>query len=80
MQRPQIGFGHQLRHAMLAAGLPILPQLEEDPENTIDALARDERRLDQPQESGILDGAVRTRLLQPLVVAAWRHLERATYR
>ena len=79
VQRAQIGFAHQPRDAMLAAGLAGFTQIEEDARGAVDAVTRDERRANQAKQPGILLGAVRDRLLQPLVVAARSHAEDAAH-
>jgi hypothetical protein len=56
--------------AVLATGLSRFTQIEEDARGTENAVARDERRSNQSQESSILLDVVGNRLLQPLVVAA----------
>src|SRR5688572_6208440 len=64
---------------MLTAGLSRLTQVEEeDAGSAIDAVTRDEGRADQAEQTGILLGVVRDRLLEPIVVAAHGHVEDAT--
>jgi hypothetical protein len=58
VQRAQVRLTHQSGDAMLAAGLAGLTQIEEDPRGTIDAVARNERRPNQPKQSGVLLGVI----------------------
>src|SRR5688572_21522199 len=80
MERPQIGLAHQSCDAMLATGLSGLAQIEEDARGAVDAVTRDERRTNEAQQPGVLLSAIRNRLLQPVVVPAWRYLEYAAHR
>src|SRR5262249_6281575 len=53
VQRSQVVLAHETRHAMLAAGLSRLPEVQKDPWRTVDAMAGDERRPNEPQQAGI---------------------------
>ena len=79
MKRPQFGLAHQSRDAMLATGLASFTQIEEDARRAVDAVARDERRTNQPKQSGVLLRAIRDGLQQPLVIAARGYFEDATH-
>jgi hypothetical protein len=49
VDRPQIGLAHQPGNATLAAGLSGFTQIEEDARRAVDAVARGERRTNQPK-------------------------------
>lgn len=59
---------HETRHAMLAARLSGLTEIEEDARRAVDAVAGDERCPDQPEESCVLLSSRRDRLTQLGVV------------
>src|SRR5579863_8717297 len=71
---------HKPRHAMLAACLPSLAEIEKDPRCAVNAVTRDEGRSDQPQKPCILKGTVRDRRLQPGVVPAGSDLQEPAQR
>jgi hypothetical protein len=66
VERPKIGFAHEPRDTVLAAGLAGFTQIEEDARGTVDAVARDEGRPNQTKQSGVLLRAVRDRLVMTL--------------
>jgi len=80
VERAQVGFAHEPRDTMLAAGLASFAQIEEDARGTVDAVARGEGRTNQTKQPGVLLRAVRNRLVKPRVVAARGHAEDATHR
>ena len=80
VERAQLVLAHEPRDAVLAAGLSRLTQVQEHTRGTVDALTRDERRPDQPEQPGVFLAAVRDRLQDPFGVAARRHAEYATHR
>src|SRR4051794_25340242 len=65
---------------MLAARFPGFSEIEKYSRRSVDAMTCDERRSDQTQESYVILGPVRHRLLQPCVVAAWRHRHHTAHR
>lgn len=70
VQGTQVIHAHQSCDAVLATGLPSLPQVQTDATGALDALTRRERRTDQTKQPGILSGPVRDRVREPLVVPA----------
>lgn len=66
---------HEAGHPVLAAGLARLSEIQEHAWCAVDALARDERRSDQPQQPGVLVSPPRQGLLERRVVPARRHVE-----
>lgn len=78
--RSNVVDAHKARYAMLAARLASLAQIKEHARCTVDAMARNERRSDQPEKPRVLDGSVRDRRAQPSVLAAGRDLQEPAHR
>jgi hypothetical protein len=79
MEGPALGLAHQPRHAVLAACLPGLAQVEEHPRCSVDALAGRVRRPDEMEQALVLLRSVRERLQEPRVVATRCDAEHATH-
>src|SRR4029079_12816938 len=65
---------------MLAADFARFTKIEKDTMRAVDAVTRNEGSPNQANKAGVFLRPVRSRLLQPLVVAARRDAENATHR
>ncbi len=71
MQGTKTVLAHQALDSVLATGLSRLTQVEKYTRGAINPMTGNKGRPDQPNESGVLLGAIGDRLLEPFVVATW---------
>ena len=70
---------HNPSHTMLATGLTCFAQIKKDPRGPVDPVARRICRADEAEQSLILHGSIRERVLQPGIESAARHAEETAH-
>jgi hypothetical protein len=79
IERPDVVYPHEARHAMLAAGLASFPEIQEDPTGAVHTMTGLERGSDQSEQSFVLSSSIGNWVLSPLVEGAARDTESLTH-